>query len=304
MAYGSPDTLENVGKYYTNIRGGRVPSYSEVETLKNRYIAIGGKSPLLGITLDQARMVQEYLSSSSSAKFRIYVGMKHWEPFIEESIKKMHNDGINNAIGMVLAPHHSSMSISEYERRILSVQGNLKIDFVQSWNRDHGFLCAVAGKIRKAAEKFQEAGLDGIQIVFTAHSLPEKIVYDGDDYVAQLLESCIGIAKILDLKRWRLAYQSAPRCPKEKWLGPDLKETLSELMDDGKNDILICPIGFVSDHLEVLYDIDIEAKALADSHDARLIRTESLNTSPDFIAAIGEIIKSRQPNFKHDTSLT
>lgn len=316
MAYGCPDSLEDVEEYYAHIRGGKKPRQEQVEDLKERYRLIGGRSPLLEITQSQARALEEKLNGrrliqqtnqidsakSADGRFRVYVGMKHWHPYIEEAVKEMVEDGISRGIGLVLAPHYSRMSVEVYiqavqktlssaEFTLKQVQGrNSKFHFIESWNKHPLFIEAVAEKIREAFSNFPEEVRSHVVVIFTAHSLPERVLEWRDPYPQELRETCTLLAEKLLLKEWHIAYQSAGHT-KEKWLGPDILEELERLHGGGDRNFLIVPIGFVADHLEILYDIDVECKKFAESRGLFLRRTESLNTSPLLMDALAEIIQ-------------
>jgi ferrochelatase len=294
MAYGSPGSLDDVEAYYTHIRGGRTPASEHVAALKERYRRIGGRSPLLEITQRQARALEERLNSGSDeVPWRVYVGMKHWYPFIAEAWAQIVQDGVRQVVALALAPHYSRLSIGGYIQAVKAAQKKLdgppEITFVGSWHDHPLFLRAVAEKIEKALQCFSDAIRDQVPVVFTAHSLPERILHENDPYPRELQETCEALASMLRLKHWSFAYQSAGHTP-EPWLGPEVRPTLMKLCDDGHRHTLICPVGFVADHLEVLYDIDIECQELAKAEGIELRRTESLNTSPAFVEALAAII--------------
>lgn len=291
MAYGSPSSLNDVEPYLTHIKGGRVSSSEQIEDLKKRYQLIGGSSPLLDITKKQALGLQARLNKGKET-FSVYVGMKHSPPFIEEAVLQMSKDGVKNGVAIALAPHFSKMSIGGYIKAVeeapKNVGGKINLTFVNCWNKHPLFILAVVEKIKNALRDFNTLKSE-ITVIFTAHSLPEKILESNDPYPQQLLESCQLVVNTLELKEWHLAYQSASQTG-EKWLGPDVKELIPELHQKGKRKILVVPIGFVSDHLEVLYDIDVECKKLAESLGIMLHRTESLNTSPLLIETLHSLV--------------
>ncbi len=292
MAYGTPHSDDEIEAYLTDIRGGRKPSPEAVEDLKERYRKIGGRSPLLEITNAQASALEEKLNSHD-VKARVYVGMKHWHPYIDEVVPKILNEGPRKLIALVLAPHYSHMSIGGYKKAIdkaLESSQNVHVDFVESWYDHPLFHQAVAERITAALKQFPNP--TKIQVIFTAHSLPERILQQNDPYPEQLRLTCDAVAKLSNIDDWTLAYQSAS-ITGEKWLGPDVLETLHELSRHGDHEVLIVPIGFVADHLEILYDIDIEAQIFALAHRLALKRTESLNTSSTFITALADIVRKR-----------
>lgn len=293
MAYGTPNSEEDIEPYLTDIRRGRKPTRDAVIELKARYRKIGGRSPLLEITNSQASALEMALSSRGTS-CRVYVGMKHWHPYVREVVPQIVDDGFDRLVAMALTPHYSQISIGGYKQALeqaLSAHQSLRIDFVESWYDHPLFHRAVAERVNSALEQFpQEAG---VEVLFTAHSLPERILEQNDPYPKQVQSSCQAVAGLLKLDRWTFAYQSAGQTG-EKWLGPDILEALQELSQRGKEaDVLVVPMGFVADHLEILYDIDVEAQEFAKTHDLNLKRAESLNTSPTFISALVDIVQKR-----------
>lgn len=294
MAYGSPEALDDLEAYFTHIRGGRKPSSEAIEELKERYRRIGGRSPLGEITRAQAHALERMLNADSSEKYRVYIGMKHWRPFIHEAIEQMAADGIERAVGLALAPHYSRMSVGAYieAAREALKEHPMEMRFVGSWHLQPSFLEAWASRIHEALERFRPEERDGVVVVFTAHGLPERILQWDDPYPRQLRETCEALAQRLRLPapRWRLAYQSAGHTC-EPWLGPDMLDALDELAHQGVKSVLVCPIGSVADHLEILYGIDVECRERAERLGLHLERPESLNDDPLFIQALAEIVK-------------
>ena len=302
MAYGSPNSPEDVEPYYTHIRGGRRPMPEAIEGLRERYKKIGGRSPLLEITRSQARALEERLNATGQ-RFRVYIGMKHWHPFIAETVHQMAADGIGRAVALALAPHYSRMSIGSYIEAVQAacqgLQAPIEFSFIESWNDHPLFLRAVAEKIERALLQLPAQERPQVPVVFTAHSLPERILSGGDPYPQELQETCQLLVRQLGITHWRFAYQSAGHTS-EKWLGPDVKDMLLQLAGEQHRRILICPIGFVSDHLEVLYDIDVECVELAQSKGLQIMRTESLNASPAFIEALEVLALERLGLLEYD----
>ena len=293
MAYGTPDTLENVEPYYTHIRGGRTPRRELVQELRERYELVGGTTPLLEIT-EATRAALETRLNQESTRYRVILGMKHWHPFIEEGVRQMAEEGIGRAVGLVLAPHFSEMSIAGYYRYVDAAQEKLGTDMaisrIESWHLHPPYLMAVAARIRAALAEFPAGSQP--TVIFTAHSLPERILQSGDPYPRQLGETSEALAVMLGLERWTFSYQSAGRTP-EPWLGPDLVDTVHRLADEGITAILVASVGFVSDHLEILYDIDQEAQEAARERGITLKRTAMLNASPDFVEGLAALVHSR-----------
>jgi len=290
MAYGTPRSLDEVEAYYTDIRRGRPPPPDLLEELTARYRAIGGRSPLLEITSAQARGIEERLG------VRAYIGQKHAAPFIADAIEKMRGDGVERAVGLVLAPHYSSMSVGDYARRAERAAAELswagKLDMVESWHLEPGYLELLDERVHDARAQLPKTAPAGATVIFSAHSLPERIVASGDPYPSQLAETAAAVAKRAGLESWRVAWQSAGRTD-DPWLGPDILEVIVELADAGTSGVVLCPCGFVSDHLEVLYDIDIEAARLAAKLDLPLVRTASPNDDPKFLDTLAAVAARR-----------
>lgn len=279
--------------YLTDIRRGRKPTQDAVEQLKDRYRKIGGRSPLLEITKAQASILEKTLDSHG-LKTQVYIGMKHWHPYIRGVVPQIVNDGFGQLVALALAPHYSHISIGGYKQALDQTLGpdiKLQVDFVESWGDHPIFHHAVAEKVDDALAHFPRP--DRVEILFTAHSLPERILQQNDPYPSQLHNSCQAVANLLNLDHWSFAFQSAGQTG-EKWLGPDILEALKELSLRGKDvDVLVVPIGFVADHLEILYDVDVEAQEFARTHGLNLKRTESLNTSQTFVSALADIVLKR-----------
>jgi protoporphyrin/coproporphyrin ferrochelatase len=290
MAYGSPETVDDIEPYYTDIRGGRKPTPENLRELITRYEKIGGKTPLLEITNAQARALQGQLGDG----FRVYVGMKHWHPYIAETVERITAEGAKRVIALALAPHYSKFSTDGYFQRVhdalQKLNATLDVSFIESWNDHPLFLRAVALKLQDARATFGMSDWDEIKVIFSAHSLPERVLQSNDPYPQELRETCEGVAPLVGLSQWSFAYQSAGRT-NEKWLGPDILATLDDAAKNGARRVLIAPIGFVADHLEILYDIDIECAERARSLDIEMRRIESQNASPPFIDALKAIVR-------------
>ncbi len=299
MAYGTPNSLDEIEPYYTDIRGGRKPSPENLKELIARYQQIGGRTPLLDITREQARALQAQLGDD----FRVYIGMKHWHPYITQAVDEIARDGLRRVIALALAPHYSRFSIDGYIQRVRDAIARsgapLEVTYVESWNDHPLFLKSIAERMEAARATFSARDWQDIEVIFSAHSLPERILQSNDPYPQELRETCEGVAALLGLPRWRFAYQSAGRTG-EKWLGPDILDTLDEIASRRGEQplattsrVLIAPIGFVADHLEVLYDIDVECAERAQSLGLEMRRIESPNASPPFIAALAAIVRER-----------
>lgn len=287
MAYGTPRDLNDVERYYTDIRHGRPPPPELVEDLTARYRAIGGRSPLLELTRAQASGIGERVGVPA------YVGQKHSSPFISDAIAAIKRDGLTRAIGLVMAPHYSRMSIGDYERRARRAAEEAdwkgRMDVIASWHVEPGYIRWLAGRVREAIATLPDHLQESAQVVFTAHSLPTKILASGDPYPDQLRETADAVAREAGLAHVRVGWQSAGRTEQE-WLGPDILEILEQLADAGHKAVVVCAAGFVADHLEVLYDVDIEARERAAELGIELRRTRSPNADPDFLDAVAAVV--------------
>lgn len=288
MAYGTPSSLDKVEAYYTDIRGGRTPSAELLSELTQRYRAIGGHSPLLEITRAQAAGIQERVEGLSC-----YVGQKHAAPFIPDAIRQMQEDEVEEAVGLVLAPHFSSLSVGDYEHRARAAASEAgwvgEFKMINSWHLEPDFIELLAHHVVAALDRLSDAAREDAIVIFTAHSLPKSILEAGDPYADQLQETADAVASRAGLERWQIGWQSAGRTSVE-WIGPDLLEILVEMSSKNVPAVVVCPCGFVSDHLEVLYDIDVEAKALAVELEMDLERTASPNSDPAFLDMLAGMV--------------
>ena len=275
MAYGSPSRPEDIPAYFEDIRGGRPVRPEAVAELAERYRRIGGSSPLNEITERQRAALEHDLGAP------VYVGMKHWTPRIADAVEQALGAGAERIVGLVLAPHYSGISIGGYRERLeSSVAGRADLVMIESWHDHSPFVDIVADRVR---------GTDA-HVVFTAHSLPARILDDGDPYKDQLLETSRLVAERAGVESWSFAFQSASPTG-EPWLGPDILEELERLHAEGVRKILVAPVGFVSDHLEILWDIDVEAREKAAELGLELDRIESLNDSPEFARALAVLVE-------------
>ncbi|HLB38192.1 MAG TPA: ferrochelatase [Gemmatimonadales bacterium] len=286
LAYGAPLSLDEVEPYLLDVRGGRPTPRRIVEDLRARYAAIGGRSPLLDRTREQA----EALATRLGNGIPVLVGMRHWHPYIKDVLAGAAGRGIGRVVAVAMAPHYSRMSIGAYQQNVNEARGPVEVAFVPQWFDHPRFLDAVAERVRTALQRFPHSVRDQVPIVFTAHSLPERILADGDPYPDQLRASVAGVMTRLGATNpHEFAFQSAGRSS-EPWLGPDAEVVLERLAAGGAGYLLVCPIGFVADHLEVLYDVDIEFQGRARKHGARLERTDSLNADPMLIEALADLV--------------
>lgn len=298
MAYGSPQRPEDVEPYYTHIRRGRAPSPEQLADLQARYARVGGVTPLHRHTDAVVDRVRERLAAEGTP-LPVYVGMKHWHPFVKEAVQRMFADGIRHARAIVLAPHYSKLSIGEYRKylddAIAELPEPMSVDLVESWHRQPEFIEMMADLVRDGLAKFPPAERESVRVVFSAHSLPVRIRTWGDPYESELRASARVVAERVGLARWDWAWQSAGATG-EPWLGPDILDFLEELAGQGVERVLQVPIGFVSEHLEVLFDIDLEARDRAAELGMRLERSELPNARPEFIAAVRAALRDQPVN--------
>lgn len=291
LAYGTPSSMDDMAAYLLDVREGRVPSPELVAEMQHRYTLIG-KSPLNELTMAQAKAVQDEINRRGRDT-KVYVGMRHWKPWIKDTVAAMKADGVQDAVAIVMAPHFSSLSIGKYRKRVEQAQQDLgctiPFRFIESWWQQPKFLDALDSKVRAALAKFSRE--DKVKVVFTAHSLPERIMKMGDPYDSQLKDNAATLANRLGLTDWMFAYQSAGASP-EPWLGPAIEDVIPDLARQGYKNVLVAPLGFVCDHVEILYDLDIEAQKVAQEHGIHLERTQMMNTTPEFIAAIVDAVEA------------
>ncbi|MFN8453856.1 MAG: ferrochelatase [Anaerolineae bacterium] len=291
MAYGTPANVERMRCYLSDIRGGRPMSDEFVQEFQHRYELIGG-SPLTRITFEQAKKTSEVLQQRGY-DWPVYVGMRHWSPWIKDAVGQMYLHGIEECVGIVMAPHYSSMSIGRYQAKIEEAQQmhgtNIKFSLVNSWYEQPKFLQVLENHIRAGYEKFAPEVRDKVKLIFSAHSLPARLLKMGDPYDEQLQTNAKIMAERLGHVDWMFSYQSAGHTG-EPWLGPQIEEVVVDLAQQGYKYALAAPIGFVCDHVEILYDIDIEARQLGQEHGLQLERIESMNTDPLFIEAIVDAV--------------
>ncbi len=293
MAYGTPSTPEDVETYYTRIRHGNAPTPELLSDLQRRYNAIGGTSPLAERTAAQVAEIKKQIEEIAPGVFDVRFGSKYEPPMLEETAESFRAEGFTKVIGLVLAPHSSSMSTTQYFTRAKAALGE-GIEFVEieDWYHLPGFLNLIAERVTQALAQIPAERRDTTEVLFSAHSLPERILANGDTYPEQLRLSAVGAAELAHVDKWDLAWQSAGRTA-DPWIGPDILLVLREKFASGVTDIVSCPIGFVSDHLEVLFDIDIEAQGVADELGLNLVRTTSLNADPEFIAVLANLVVER-----------
>jgi ferrochelatase len=294
MAYGGPASLGEVAGYLADIRHGRTTPRDVLAEITENYRVIGGGSPLLEVTGRQVAALAAELGSD----FRCYLGMRHWAPWIEEVVGEMVEDGVTQAVGLVLAPQFSALSVARYQQKVADglelSRGVMDVRHVSSYHDAPGLVEAFAARVEDGLERWPEDERDRVHVVFSAHSLPLRIISLGDPYGDQ----CLGTAQLvaeragLPEDRWSWCWQSAGRSP-EPWAGPDLGDHLVELSARGVRDVVSVPVGFVSDHVELLFDIDHRAKGIADGLGMRLERPPALNDDPVFVGMLATLVRER-----------
>lgn len=293
MAYGTPNKEEDILPYYTHIRRGRPPAPEQLENLEERYAAIGGISPLAKITENQANALCERLNTAQdTVEYIVYIGLKHIAPFIEDAVKQMNDDGIKEVVSIVLAPHFSTFSVKSYNGRAKEEADKygLTITSVESWYKQPKFLAYWTDKIKGSFENMSDAERENACLIVSAHSLPEKILANGDPYSDQLHETADLVATAAGVTNYEVGWQSEGQTG-EPWLGPDVQDLTRSLhKEKGYTTFVYTPVGFVSDHLEVLYDNDYECKVVCDEIGASYYRPAMPNTDPLFINAMVDAV--------------
>ncbi|WP_046179905.1 ferrochelatase [Domibacillus tundrae] len=294
MAYGTPYKEEDIERYYTHIRHGRKPSDEALEDLRSRYEAIGGISPLAKITEEQAQGLTDFLNKMQpDVEFKLYIGLKHIEPFIEDAVHQMKKDGIEEAVSIVLAPHFSTFSVKSYNGR--AAEESAKIDgplitSIESWYHEPKFIQYWADQIQATIETMTDEEKKQFVLIVSAHSLPEKIIAAGDPYPQQLKETADLLAGAAGVEQYTVGWQSAGNTP-EPWIGPDVQDLTRELYEqNGYKAFMYVPAGFVADHLEVLFDNDYECKVVTNEIGAGYYRPPMPNARPEFIEALGDVV--------------
>jgi ferrochelatase len=307
MAYGTASGPDDVERYYTDIRGGRAPSPEHLRELQDRYGAIGNRFPLLDTTRAQAEGLEAALNAGGDGMFRTYLGMKHSPPFIDEGVARMRADGIGRAVGLVMAPHWSGMSVETYAERARAAidagGGGVEFTHVRQWYDHPGFVAFLADRVVAALGTLPEEDREEALVIFSAHSLPQRTVGDGTTrctrcdacpsgcaYEAQLRDTAGLVAAAAGLGSYTTGWQSAGRTA-DPWLGPPVEDVIREAAKDGRPAVVVCSAGFVADHLEVLYDLDIEAKEVAEEAGIRLARTEMPNADERFVAVLADVVR-------------
>jgi protoporphyrin/coproporphyrin ferrochelatase len=305
MAYGTANGPDDVERYYTDIRGGRPPTSEHLEDLKARYAAIGNRFPLLEITREQAAGLERELNAGGDEAYRAYLGMKHAPPFIADAVRAMSAEGIERAVGIVMAPHWSGMSVETYVERVAeaALDGGPRFTFVRSYHDHPLFVELLAGRVAHALGTLGPAEREGAAVIFSAHSLPVRALEDGSQrckrctsceascrYRDALQETADLVVKELDLAHHEIAWQSAGRT-EDPWWGPPIEDAIVALAEQGHPAVVICSAGFVADHLEILYDLDVQARGIADEAGIHFARTEMPNADPPFMQLLATVVR-------------
>ena len=290
MAYGTPRDRDESAAYYTHIRRGRPPEPEQLAGLVARYDAIGGTFPLRAITEAQVARIAAALGD----EYAVEVGYKHAEPLVEAGVATLAARGVERVVGLVLAPHYSALSVGEYARRASHAgqAGGVVVDVIDSWHLMPAYLEFLSRAVVDAQESLPEHLRRDAEVVFTAHSLPEQAVPADDPYPDQVMATAEAVATYADLFRWRTAWQSAGRTP-DPWLGPDVLDVIRVAAEEGERGVVVCACGFVADHLEVAYDLDVAARDLARDLGVPFARARSVNDDPAVMAALADLVRAR-----------
>lgn len=297
LALGGPDSVANVEPYLLDVRGGRPTPVELIEEIRERYRLTGGQSPVLGIMREVASLLEDRLNSHGPERYRVSIGMRHWHPYIKDAYAELMADRPARLICICMAPQYSTLSIGAYVKKVeearAALGGAFPISYVETWYRHPGLIQAIVDKIHHALEKFPADIRSTVPLIFTAHSLPERILEMKDPYPEQVHGTMQAVCANLGRVNARFAYQSQGRSG-EKWLGPSVESMIEALHREGHRHVLIAPIGFLSDHLEVLYDVDIEFRRLAESKGMQLERIAMLNAGPALITILASLLEEHQ----------
>jgi len=290
LAHGAPDCREDIPEFLLNVRSGRPLPEPAVKEIVRRYSLIGGGSPLLRLTTCQAEALASLIGHP------VQVGMRNWKPFIAEAVRRLSDAGVERAVAICLAPQNSRTSIGLYRQRLVEalaqVRPGWEVDFIESWHDHPGLIAAYAEKLAAARTRAEREARGPVPVVFTAHSVPQKTIDDGDPYEQQVRETAKLVAQDVGLAECRVAFQSQGMTS-EKWLGPTVESEMDRVAESGGRHLLLAPVGFVSDHVEILYDIDILFREYGAARGVAVHRSESLNASPLFVQALASIVTAR-----------
>jgi protoporphyrin/coproporphyrin ferrochelatase len=290
LAHGAPDRLGDIPQFLLNVRSGRGLPEKAVQEIIHRYARIGGKSPLLRITTEQAEALARVLG------LPVYVGMRNWTPYIEDAVRRLTEDGMGRVVAVCLAPQNSRTSIDLYRsclaKAVDKVAPGLHVDFVGNWHDHPDLIAAFNEKVSSALASAESEAGGPVPVIFTAHSVPARTITEGDPYESQVKETARLLAQSMGLKDYKMAFQSQGMTS-EPWIGPTVESLIDEFAGQGCRQVLLAPIGFVSDHVEVLYDIDVTFREYGQEKGVYVVRPESLNASPVFIRCLASIVSAR-----------
>src|SRR5271169_4655973 len=298
LAHGAPDKLEDIPEFLLNVRGGRPLPDAAVQEIIHRYSLIGGGSPLLRLTTLQAGALAEALNREARIKpqeaMPVCVGMRNWKPYITDAIRELAERKVNRVVALCLAPQNSRTSVGLYQKVLMESIDKLdskpEVEFIESWHNHPGLIAAFRERIARALDRAVAEAGKPVPVIFTAHSVPEKTIAAGDPYDQQVKETAAAVAQAMSLNNWRLAFQSQGMTA-DPWIGPTVESQIDELAAAGHRHVLIAPIGFVCDHVEILYDIDVAFREYGKAQGVTVVRSESLNDSPLFISALASIVE-------------
>ena len=300
LAHGAPDSLADIPKFLLNVRGGRPLPQEAIEEIIRRYQLIGGGSPLLKETNRQAEALAEALKRTRAAQalpiVPVYVGMRNWTPFIADSVERLSRDCVSRILALCLAPHNSRTSVGLYRQHLDDAlekfAPGMRVEFVSSWHDQPELIAAFREKIAQALNRAEQTAGRPVPVILTAHSVPVRTIAEGDLYEIQVKETAGLVAEALALTEWRLAFQSQGISP-EPWIGPTVESRIDELAAEGHRHVMIAPVGFVSDNVEILYDVDVVFREHGRQRGVTVWRSESLNNSPRFIKALHDVVMAR-----------
>ncbi len=291
MAYGGPNNIDEVERYLLDVRGYRPTSAEVIRDVRERYREIGGRSPIREQTQAQAEALEAALNNGAP-QFKAYLGMRHWHPYIKDSLADMQAQGIQHAVGLVMAPQYSRMSIGAYYKKVEEAASPVEVARIEDWHLEPGYLDALAGRVQAALDRFPASTRASVPILFTAHSLPQKILEWNDPYPTQMNETVCAVMDRLGKHPHEFAWQSAA-ISTEPWLGPDAGTVIERYSKNGQKELLLCPIGFVCEHVEILYDIDVVYQRQARALGVHLERIEMLGAAPKMIDGLAQLVRTR-----------
>ena len=289
MAYGGPGNLDEVEPYLLDVRGYRPTAPEIIHEVRERYREIGGRSPILEQTKEQAAALESALNTNGQ-EFKAFVGMRHWHPYIKDTLAEMQSQGIEQAVALVMAPHYSRMSIEAYFKKVGEAGSSVQVAPIHEWHLLPGYIDALVDRVCAALERFPVDVRSQVPVIFSAHSLPERILEWNDPYPDQLRATVNAVMQRLGEQPHEFAFQSAA-ISNEPWLGPDVSVLIERFAAQGRKNVISCPIGFVCEHVEVLYDIDIVYQKLAGSLGVRLERIEMVHTASQMMAGLAQRIR-------------